>query len=140
VRLFLLLCTVPGADDTPIDRSATRAAITPRGAIMNRLTSVALAGLVLSTCAASAALAQVRTESPTSPFTYEALGATPRITAFDRTPDSRAMRGDAVAAGSARAEKPRTEPVRTPALTYDALGATPSLAPMRPPVASPAAR
>lgn len=93
---------------------------------MNRRTTLVLAGVVLSSLAATATVAQERAGLPTSPFTYDALGATPSLRLFDRAPDVRALR-DALAAGSARDTKPRAEPARTPVLTYDALGATPSI-------------
>lgn len=93
---------------------------------MNRRTTLVLAGVVLSTFAATAAVAQERAGLPTSPFTYDALGATPSLRLFDRTPDTRAPR-TAPTAGAAPESRARAEQVRTPVLTYDTLGATPSI-------------
>lgn len=93
---------------------------------MNRRTTLVLAGVVLSSLAATATVAQERAGLPTSPFTYDALGATPSLRLFDRAPDVRAPR-DALAAGTARDTKPHAGPARTPVMTYDALGATPSI-------------
>lgn len=106
---------------------------------MNRRTTLVLAGVVLSTFAATAAVAQERAGLPTSPFTYDALGATPSLKMFDRTPEARAPR-EALAAGAARDVKPRAEPARTPVLTYDALGATPSVRLKQPDAEAPAGK
>jgi hypothetical protein len=106
---------------------------------MNRLANAVLAGLVLSTFAASAAVAQVRTESATSPFTYEALGATPRIRLFEPAPDAHATAG-AKSSDMTPVARSRNEPLRTPVLTYEALGATPSVTLKKPAADAAAAR
>jgi hypothetical protein len=105
---------------------------------MNRRTTLVFAGVVLSSLAATAAVAQERAGLPTSPFTYDALGATPSLRLLDRASDVRAPR-DTVATGPARASKLRNEPARTPVLNYDALGATPSITLKKPAPEAPAA-
>lgn len=83
--------------------------------------------LALAAVLAAAALsvnAGPRTESATSPFTYEAVGATPVVT-FGRAsaaPKSAEAPKPAAATGAAA-----TQPARnaTSAFTYEAVGATP---------------
>jgi hypothetical protein len=106
---------------------------------MNRRTTLVLAGVALSTLAATAAVAQERAGLPTSPFTYDALGATPSLRLFDRTPDVRVPHS-APAAGTAAESRARAEPVRTPVLTYDTLGATPSIRLKQPTAEAPAGK
>ena len=106
---------------------------------MNRRTTLVLAGVVLSSLAATAAVAQERAGLPTSPFTYDALGATPSLRLFDRVSDVRSPR-DTVAAGLAREVDLRNEPARTQVLNYDALGATPSITLKKPAAEAPAAK
>lgn len=83
--------------------------------------------LALATVLAATALsvqAGPRMESAVSPFTYEALGATPTVT-FGRARAATAPAAEAPkpeAARRAAAPAPRTG---TAAFTYDAVGATP---------------
>jgi hypothetical protein len=70
-----------------------------------------------------AAHAQVRTEPANSPFTYEALGATPGLQLNFR------KRSDATGAAAAAASAHRAAPGAAAAsqFTYDAVGATPQI-------------
>lgn len=84
-----------------------------------RTTKLALATVLAAT--ALSVQAGPRMESAVSPFTYEALGATPTVT-FGRARAATAEAPKAEAARRAAAPAPRTG---TAAFTYDAVGATP---------------
>jgi hypothetical protein len=87
------------------------------------------AKLMIATVLAVAALgvnAQTRMESPTSPFTYEALSATPSLKFGKGSP--------AAKASSQRPDAKSSDPARQAngMFTYDAIGATPHVELKRP--------
>jgi len=89
---------------------------------------------VLAVAALSVNAAQNRTEPTNSPFTYEAIGATPSLT-FGR---ARAAAPKAVEAQQPVAAKPATANASRPTaaaatpFTYDTLGATPHVETRKP--------
>ena len=86
--------------------------------------------LALATVLAAAALsvqAGPRMESATSPFTYEAVGATPVVTLGRSAPKAAAAAkaADAPKAIAGTQAPAASRAAATSAFTYDALGATP---------------
>jgi hypothetical protein len=82
--------------------------------------------VALSVLPATGVFAQTRMEPATSVFTYEALGATPRLQLSKRAPDENSVQPKAAPADRA------SEPPRSSVLTYDALGATPKIRTSKP--------
>ena len=101
--------------------------------------------LAIATVLAAAALsahAGPRMESAMSPFTYEAVGATPVVTIGRAATAQRAAEAPKPAAATAaKAPAPATRNAApaTSAFTYDALGATPHVEVNKPAIRSDAA-
>ena len=92
-------------------------------------TSKLMIAAVLAAATLSANAARPQTEGPNSPFTYEAVGATPSLT-FSRASTAAPAAAEAPKAAVAkptatRTETPRTAGVSGTPFTYDAVGATP---------------
>ncbi|HET9012612.1 MAG TPA: hypothetical protein VFN38_12395 [Gemmatimonadaceae bacterium] len=89
--------------------------------------------LALATVLAAAALsvnAGPRMESATSPFTYEAVGATPVVTIGRASAAPKAVEAPKPATAATPAKAPAATRAAVPAtstFTYDALGATPHI-------------
>jgi hypothetical protein len=90
-----------------------------------RTSKLAIA-IVLAAATLSANAAAPRTEGDHSPFTYEAVGATPSLN-FGRAKAAatEASKAAPAKATAARADAPARTSAATGAFTYDALGATP---------------
>jgi len=87
--------------------------------------------LLMAALAATGAHAQVRMESDTSAFVWEALGATPSIRLPQRQSSAKPAAATPVAkdanAAAGNAATAKTVPARLSDFTYDELGATPQL-------------
>jgi hypothetical protein len=79
---------------------------------------------VLAAAALSANAAAPRTEGDISPFTYEALGATPSLT-FGRAQAAATPKAAPAKNAAARNETPARATSASTPFTYDTLGATP---------------
>jgi hypothetical protein len=96
-----------------------------------RTTNLALAAF-FATLAMSAS-AGPRMESGPSPFTYEALGATPSLTILDRAaPKAAAAAKQAPAANAAARPAERAATATSGMFTYDSVGATPRVGAAKP--------
>ncbi len=99
-------------------------------------TSKSMIAAVLAAAALSANAAGPQTEGANSPFTYEAVGATPSLTfgrARSAAPAAEAPKPAAPKAAATRAESaPRAAAAPTTPFTYEALGATPHVETRKP--------